>query len=71
MNFDRLSDEGLSAIFNELYFGGSREGWRYEDLSGAQMLASKAFTWARQIDDHGNAGAWTLLPCSKVEARRL
>jgi hypothetical protein len=57
-----MTDSELSQIFNELYFGGCRAGWSYEDLPSVQVLISDRGVWARHVDADNQAGAWVLLP---------
>lgn len=57
-----MTDSELSQIFNELYLGGRRVGWSYEDLPSVQVLISDRGVWARRVDADNQAGAWALLP---------
>lgn len=59
---DVMTDSELSQIFNELYFGGRRAGWSYEDSPSVQALISDREVWARRVDADNNTGPWALLP---------
>lgn len=53
-----MDESALSELFSELYHGGLRSGWAYEDLSAVQILMSEHEVWARRVNSDNEAGAW-------------
>lgn len=57
-----MTEAQLGQLFDELYRGGRRDGWDYDDVHCAHLLYSRDEVWARRIGEDGRPGAWTLLP---------
>lgn len=64
----RMTEAQLSQLFDELYRGGSRDDWDYEDVHRAHLLYSRHEVWARRLGEDGEPGAWTLLPSAADSA---
>lgn len=57
-----MDETSLTELFSELYQGGQRSGWDYEDLPDVQVLRSEREVWARRVSSNNETGAWTRLP---------